>query len=302
MFDLNEKTGFVNTILESLLPVSKRQGSIEDAMRYSVLNGGKRLRPIMLIEAFRLFCADTETEKMIALPFAAAIEFIHSYSLVHDDLPAMDDDTYRRGQLTTHKKFGHAMGVLTGDALLNYAFETMSGAAVKVSGIRNVEIKAVLLDRCVRAISEISSQTGYLGMIYGQVRDCSEETDAAPDEVIKTDELKTSCLFEAALVAGAILGGADPEQIDRIKKAGYHIGIAFQLRDDILDETATFEELGKDIGSDEKNGKKTFLALMGREKTVSRLHTEMDKARETINDLPGEHGFFEDLCTMISSN
>jgi len=299
MFDIKDKIQEVNSILESTLPASMSEGSIEDAMRYSVLNGGKRLRPIMLLEAFKLFCADTDTQRLIAWPFAAAIECIHSYSLVHDDLPAMDDDTYRRGRLTTHKKYGHAMGVLTGDALLNYAFEIMSEAAVSVSALRSPEMTADLLARVSKAMHEVSGQAGYTGMIYGQVRDCAQDTEVTADDIIKTYELKTSCLFEAALAAGALLGGADDKQVKDIKKAGYHIGVAFQLRDDILDEVATFEELGKDIGSDSKNGKKTYLSVMGRDKTDKKLIAQIDEAQKAIGRLPGDHAFFEELCGFI---
>ncbi len=300
MFDISEKVILVNNILDEILPASEHAGSIEEAVRYSVLNGGKRLRPIMLLEAFRLFCADKETEKLLAYPFAAAMECIHSYSLVHDDLPAMDNDTYRRGNLTTHKKYGHAMGILAGDALLNLSFEIMSKAAVDISNLRQSEIRDVLNMRAARAMHEITKRSGYSGMIFGQVRDCKENTPVTEEEIVRTYELKTSYLFEAALCAGAVLGGADEAQVETVKNAGYHIGIAFQLRDDILDETADFEELGKDVGSDARNEKKTYCAVFGMENTRNKLAKEIEAAKEAIEKLPAEHKFFIELCDYLT--
>ena len=300
MFDIKEKADLVNNILKEYLPKgSEKEGSIEDAMYYSVMSGGKRLRGIMLIEAFRLFNNDREMEKMLSYPFAAAMEFIHAYSLVHDDLPSMDNDMYRRGVLTTHAKYGHAMGVLTGDALLNYAFETMTDAAVRLSAVRG-EIASELLVRAARATAVISSCAGYSGMIGGQVMDvCEENTSCDLEYLYKIYELKTSRLFQAALEAGAILGGADDKQTKAMKDFGYYVGEAFQIKDDILDTTATFEQLGKDINSDEKNDKKTVASLLGIEEAQKFVNEYLDKALELLINLPGNKSFFADLVKYL---
>lgn len=316
--DISKRAEQINMILEDHLPKPPySQGSIEDAMNYSVMSGGKRLRGIMLLEAFRLYNSDKDLEKNLAWPFAASMEFIHAYSLVHDDLPSMDNDMYRRGKLTTHAKYGHAMGVLTGDALLNYAFETMTQAASKLSKVRG-EIAAELALRACRAMSVISQKAGFSGMIGGQVMDvCPQSPEEEPvsgktvntpasadisdltGHIFKIYELKTSRLFQAAMCAGAILAGADDSQIDALNDAGYFIGEAFQIRDDILDATATFEQLGKDIGSDEKNNKNTIAHLLGIEKAQQLVREYLDKARAIFDEQPGNKEFFNELIDFL---
>ena len=315
MPDFKQKAEMINDILRRYLPPGGyTQNSLEDAMVYSVMSGGKRLRGIMLIEAFHLFCSDRDMEKMLAHPFAAAMEFIHAYSLVHDDLPSMDNDMYRRGVLTTHAKYGHAMGVLTGDALLNYAFETMTGTIPPLSKMRG-EMAADLAVRAGRAMSVISEAAGYSGMIGGQVMDIygtgssavSDDKDISPDRsslteiLLKTYELKTSRLFQASLCAGAILGGADDSQVRSLREFGYYIGEAFQIRDDILDMTATFEQLGKDINSDSKNSKNTIASVLGIQKSQDLVLDYLDRALGELSLLPGDKVFFADLVEFLRS-
>ncbi len=293
----------INNILEQHLP-SDTSTSIVNAMNYSVLNGGKRLRGMMLLESFKLFTIDNYLEELLAFPFVTAIECIHAYSLVHDDLPEMDNDTYRRGILTTHAKFGHAMGTLTGDALLNFAFEIMSSTGRNVAQIRG-EMSSDLCKRLVIAESIIGEKAGYRGMIAGQVLDIYSDNssgfnkEALFSHLLKIYELKTSCLFEAALCSGAALGGASTEDIKMLEEYGYHLGLAFQIKDDILDETSTFEELGKDIGSDAKNGKVTIATLFGLDKAQELLESELNKALSSIERINGNKTFFCDLIEYL---
>lgn len=309
MFDLASKTQEINELLPLYLPKRDNAlGHINEAMNYSVLNGGKRLRGIMLMEAYKLFSSDKDTADKIVRPFAAAIECIHAYSLVHDDLPSMDNDMYRRGQLTTHAKYGEAMGVLTGDALLNYATEIITSCQNSLYLYRNNEFVVELYARTSRAASVIFKKAGYTGMIGGQVLDVCEEFDS--DNVsenikylMKLYQLKTSRLFEAALCAGAILGGADEKDIRSIEQLGYNIGIAFQIRDDILDITSSVEELGKDVGNDSKNSKHTIPALIGIEKSKELVAKLSDDAIAILDSLPGDVSFLKELtCFLISRN
>jgi len=290
---IKTKTEQVNNIIKETLAEDKTYGKICEAMGYSVLNGGKRLRAIMLLESFRMFSDDKETEKSIVWPFVAAIEFIHAYSLVHDDLPAMDNDVLRRGKPTTHIAYGHAMGVLTGDALLNFAFETI-GKTVENETLYRSELGF----RVMKAFNVLAGKAGYSGMIGGQVLDTTEKFSADKDikgfeELDVLDlteeesarikyslfiyELKTSCLIEAALMCGAILGGASPEDIRHLEESGKNLGLAFQIEDDILDMTSNAETLGKSVNIDEKNGKDTVARILGLAKAgeLVKIYTSM---------------------------
>ncbi len=306
MIDLHARASEINNILQEYLPEETKEfGDITEAMSYSVLAGGKRLRAIMLIESFRLFNNDREMEKMLANPFAAAIEFIHAYSLVHDDLPSMDNDMYRRGILTTHAKYGHAMGVLAGDALLNYAFETMFSTMKGLEKLRG-EVVPELYSRVSRAAGIIAARAGYSGMIGGQVLDIVFPKDPKADKsilkikLLKMYELKTSNLFRAALCAGATLAGASEDDLKKLDTFGYNLGLAFQIDDDILDETATFEQLGKDIGSDRKNNKITICNLIGIDAAKELSREKLNLALETLESLPGNKEFFRDLTDYLS--
>lgn len=306
MLDIRDKASEVNSILKSYLPDDTKEfGDITEAMSYSVLAGGKRLRAIMLLESFRLFNNDRDMEKMLAYPFAAAIEFIHAYSLVHDDLPSMDNDMYRRGIPTTHAKYGHAMGVLAGDSLLNYAFETIAGAMTELSKYRG-EFVPEMYRRVANATAYLSTKSGYSGMIGGQVLDInSPDIDTTIDKsvlkikLLKIYELKTAALFRAALCAGAILAGASDEDIKKLDNLGYNLGLAFQIRDDILDETSTLEQLGKDAGSDAKNNKVTISNLFGIEHADIMVNEKLNNAAKTLEELPGNTAFFSDLINYL---
>ena len=247
-----ERVEHLNEILCEYLPKEEGfQKTIFEAMNYSIMAGGKRLRPMLMEETFKMFGGTSEVIK----PFMAAIEMIHTYSLVHDDLPAMDNDEYRRGKKTTHAVYGEAMGILAGDALLNYAYET----AIKAFEIepQNTNIG--------KALAVLSHKAGVYGMVGGQVVDV--ENEKSNKMVVSRGELdfiyalKTGALIESSMMIGAILGGATEDELMLVQKSAAKLGLAFQIQDDILDVTSTLEKLGKPIGSDEKNHKVHMLPL-----------------------------------------
>jgi len=312
---IKQKTEHINDILKEYLPENTNCGRICEAMGYSVLNGGKRLRAIMLLEAFRMFCVDEIQEKKFAEPFACALEFIHAYSLVHDDLPAMDNDVLRRGKPTTHVKFGHAMGVLTGDALLNLAYETIS--AVETDALSDDGDAA---KRVLKALHTLGEKAGFSGMVGGQVLDTTEkydpkitakgfnEIDSLELSNFDTNklkytlhiyELKTSELFEAALMCGAILGGAAEKEILAMERAGRALGLAFQIEDDILDITSDASVLGKSTNIDEKNGKDTAARILGVDQAVMLVKFYTDTAIDAILNTDRDTGFLEDLFESL---
>lgn len=314
--DLNSRIEKVNHILAENLPEDKSLGRITEAMSYSVLNGGKRLRAIMLIEAARLYTDDSYIIKEFVEPFAAAIEFIHAYSLVHDDLPAMDNDVLRRGMPTTHVKFGHAMGVLTGDALLNYAYEIISGVFDKVKLVADIELKADLYRRVADAFAVIASKPGFSGMIGGQVIDTAVDypyslKDEFDENVINEKlnyglriyELKTSQLIEVSLMCGAILGGAPETDVSSMEKAGYALGLAFQIQDDILDMTSSAEVLGKSVNIDEKNEKPTVARIVGLERAHGLVEKYTKDSVESLKMTGRNTEFLEELfLSLINRN
>ena len=275
--ELKKRTEEIEGVLKSYLP--KEEGfakTMAQAMNYSVLAGGKRLRPMLILETSRMFGG----EDKLAYPFMAAMEMIHTHSLVHDDLPALDNDDYRRGRLTTHKVYGEAMGVLSGVALLNYAYEVMLTA---FDLAEDEETRA----RVIKALKVMARKTGLYGMLGGQSVDVENDGKPMSREMIDyIYENKTSALIEASMMAGAILGGASAEEVAVVEKAASGIGLAFQIQDDILDVTSTAEELGKPIHSDEKNHKTTYVTLMGIEKAsqqVAELSEEAVKLLEGLN-------------------
>jgi len=241
----------VEAALEGFLPAETcRQSRIFEACRYSLMAGGKRIRPMLLLEFYRL-CGGKPEE---ALPFACGLEMIHTYSLIHDDLPCMDDDDYRRGRLSNHKVYGEAMATLAGDALLNRAFEIMMMQTV------------VPAERAMAAVACISRCSGVYGMIGGQVQDLALEGKQATDAQLREMVgLKTGALIRAACVCGCLLAGGTAQQITAAEAYANAIGLAFQIQDDILDVTGDQAELGKAIGSDEANEKSTFVSLYGLE-------------------------------------
>ena len=285
---MKQKVQKIEGILTEYLPKQKGyQSIIMEAMGYSLLAGGKRLRPMLMQETFRLY---NGTSKALR-PFMAAIEMIHTYSLVHDDLPAMENDEYRRGRKTTHVVYGEDMGILAGDALLNYAFETAFKAFVT-----DPEDSLAI----GRALTVLGEKAGIYGMIGGQVIDVKETGHGISQEVLDTIyRLKTAALIEASMMIGAILGGASEEEVRKVEKIAGYVGVAFQIKDDILDVTSSSETLGKPTHSDEKNEKTTYVTLMGiqeAEKEVKRLSEE---AIRLLHELSGENAFLEHLLLQL---
>lgn len=261
-----QKVMEIERVLRRYLPKEEGyQKLIMEAMEYNLMAGGKRLRPMMMQETYKMFGGNSK----IIEPFMAALEMIHTYSLVHDDLPSMDNDDYRRGRKTTHIVYGEGMAVLTGDALLNYAFET-AGKAFDMEPEQSYLIG--------KAIQILGKKAGIYGMIGGQVVDVESAGAQIDHQVIRfIYELKTCALIEAAMMIGAVLAGASDEEVAELENIARKVGMAFQIQDDILDITSTNEVLGKPVHSDEKNEKTTYVTLAGYEKAkeeVERLSIE----------------------------
>lgn len=286
---LKDRVDHIEAILKEYLPKEEGwQKTVIAAMNYSVLAGGKRLRPMLMEETYRLFGGKGREIE----PFMAAIEMIHTYSLVHDDLPAMDNDEYRRGRKTTHVVYGEAMAILAGDGLLNYAFET----AMKSFTMEGD------LEKKARALSVLAQKAGIYGMIGGQTADIEAEDlgdQVTTEHLMFIHAHKTSALIEAAMMTGAILAGASQEEIAQIEKAAYEIGIAFQIQDDILDVTSTLEMLGKPIGSDAKNHKTTYVTLKGLEESRKEQQELSLHAIETIRNIGYSNDFLMELVTSL---
>ena len=278
----DKKVKEIEEILKSYLPEQNGyQRIIMDAMEYSLMAGGKHLRPMLMQETYRLFGG---TEKVIE-PFMAAQEMIHTYSLVHDDLPAMDDDELRRGRKTTHVVYGEDMGILAGDALLNYAFETAAAAFDKYPE------KALQIGKAMKILG---NKAGIYGMLGGQVVDVKETGHAVDKDVLDfIYALKTGALLESSMMIGATLAGADDESIILIEKVASKVGLAFQVQDDILDVTSTAEVLGKPIHSDEKNEKTTYVTLLGIDKAEKIVEKESVEAIELLKSLPVRNDYLE---------
>jgi geranylgeranyl diphosphate synthase type II len=261
--------------LEKLLPPdSTPPASIHTAMRYSVFAGGKRIRPILCYESAKLFAADPAG----AIPVGCALEFIHTYSLIHDDLPALDNDDLRRGKPTNHKVFGEAIAILAGDALLTLAFQTLANAAIEPN-------------RRVRVISEIAAAAGTVdGMVGGQVADIEAEKKAPDSAMLEyIHRSKTAALICGSIVAGAIAGGAGDEDVARLRRFGEQIGWAFQVVDDILDVSESSVSLGKTAGKDQAQQKATYPALYGLQKSRA-IATELETKALRELDFYGERG------------
>ena len=284
-----KRTSDIETRIRRFLPEQyEYQKTIVDAMSYSVLAGGKRLRPMLMEAAYQMF--DGIGQDIDS--FMAAIEMIHTYSLVHDDLPAMDNDMYRRGKKTTHAVYGEAMGILAGDALLNYAFETVADALVRCNGDM----------RMIRAYAVLSRKAGIYGMIGGQVVDVESEKKGQKVDQNCLDfiyRLKTGALIEASLMIGAILAGASDEEVTFMEQAGTKLGLAFQIQDDILDVTSSLEVLGKPIGSDERNEKATYVAFEGLEKAKTEVERLSKEAVQILDGLKKDHTFLKELFLYL---
>lgn len=288
---LQQKAADAEDILKKYLPEEEGyQKKVIEAMNYSVLAGGKRLRPVLMKESFLLFGGQGE----VIEPFMAALEMIHNYSLVHDDLPAMDNDEYRRGRKTTWTVYGEGMAVLAGDGLLNYAYETAAKAFDKADDLKEMK-------RVARALQILAEKAGIYGMIGGQNGDLEAEEGKLPlteELLLFIHEKKTAALIQAALMIGGILAGASDTEIRSLEKAAYDIGIAFQIQDDILDVTGNEKILGKPIGSDEKNHKLTYVSLNGLEKSKEDVKLLSGEAEEILSSFQEKNPF---LISLIDS-
>ena len=280
--ELTKKTEEIEAVIREYLPAEEGfSRTMAQAMNYSMLAGGKRLRPMLMQETFRLFGGSGKLVK----PFMAGMEMIHTHSLIHDDLPALDNDDYRRGRLTTHKVYGEAMGILSGVALLNYAYETMLQAFAMAETLQQ---KEAVID----ALQVMAEKTGIHGMLGGQSVDVENDGKALEKDMLDyIYENKTAALIEASMMIGAILAGADAEQVSVIEQAAKRIGLAFQIQDDILDVTSTDEELGKPVHSDEKNHKVTYVTLFGTEKAAAQVAGLSAEAVELLESLNKNNEF-----------
>jgi len=287
--ELKERLAYTEEAIRKYLPKEEGfQKSLLEAMNYSFLAGGKRLRPLLMLECYRMFGGAGE----IVEPFMAAQEMIHTYSLVHDDLPAMDNDLYRRGKKATHAVYGEAMAILAGDGLLNFAFETackafsMEGGALRAGG----------------ALQILAGKAGIYGMIGGQAVDVEAEKRKLRldgEKLLFIHAHKTAALIQSAMMIGAHLAGADEKAVKELEKAGYAIGVAFQIQDDILDITGTQEELGKPVGSDEKNDKLTYVSVYGLEKSRQDVERLSQEALRILRGRREKNEFLEELAMSL---
>ena len=260
------------------------RGTASDAMRYSLLAGGKRIRPVLLLEFYAL-CGGSDKK---AIDFAAAIEMIHTYSLIHDDLPCMDNDDMRRGKPSCHKAFGYDTALLAGDALLTLAFKT----AAETSGLPD--------GRVLKAIGVLAEKSGIRGMVGGQVCDLMFEKTGTDIDGLKEMYLKkTSCLLEAAAMCGCILAGADEKTVSYAEKYAAALGLSFQITDDILDCTSDEKTLGKPIGSDEKNGKTTYVSLLGIEGAKAAANAAAKQALGELEKFKGDKTALRELTSFL---
>lgn len=288
--EIDTRTAEIERIITSYLPAEEGyQQTIMKAMNYSMLAGGKRLRPMLMQETYRLFGGKSR----VIEPFMAAIEMIHTYSLVHDDLPAMDNDEYRRGKKTTHAVYGEAMGILAGDALLNYAYETATLAF-------DMEPENLGI---ARAFQILTRKAGIYGMVGGQTVDVESEgtTDMSREKLDFIYRLKTGALLESSMLIGAILAGATKNEQKLIEEVAGEVGLAFQIQDDILDVTSTMEVLGKPIGSDEKNQKFTYVTFEGLDKAKADVEELSEHAIAQMETLVVKNEFLTELLRYLIS-
>lgn len=273
----------VESRLTDLLPkCANGQDEVVEAMKYSLVNGGKRLRPVLCLE-FAKACGG---DRFDALDFACAVEYIHTYSLIHDDLPCMDDDDMRRGKPSCHKQFGEATALLAGDALLTHAFQIVAGAELDDSKI-------------ALACGLLAQNAGVQGMVGGQVIDLKYESES-PDlrQLLSVHRLKTGALISAACLLGCIAAGADDKKIAAASAYAYDLGVAFQIKDDILDVTGSSEELGKPVGSDEDNNKTTYVSLRGIENAQKDVEKLTSAAISRLSDFQNTE-FLEALSRYL---
>ena len=270
--EMNERVEQIEQILDQYLPPKEGlQKTVLTAMNTTVKAGGKRLRPMLINETYKMFGGEGDIVK----PFMAAIEMIHTYSLIHDDLPALDNDDYRRGQKTCHIVYGEDMAILAGDALLNYAYEVATKAFDLADQDEMMNV--------VEAVKILARKPGIYGMIGGQVADVElEGTPLSMEQILFIHKNKTSALIEACMMIGAVLAGASKEDVMAMEECGEYIGLAFQIQEDILDLTGDEEEIGKPVGSDEKNHKTTYVTLKGLEQSAKDVEEISKKAIEIL--------------------
>lgn len=285
--ELEQRKKEAEEIIAKYLP--KEEGfakQLAEAINYSMQAGGKRLRPILMMETYLMFGG----EGSVVEPFAAAMEMIHTSSLIHDDLPAIDNDEYRRGKKTTHAVYGEALGVLSGDALLNYAYETACIAFSMDADTANVG----------KAMTILTRKTGMYGMLGGQSVDVTNEGKEISREMLDyIYENKTSALIEGSMMVGAVLAGATSEELGIIEQIGKKVGQAFQIRDDILDVTSTMEELGKPVFSDEKNHKVTYVTLRGLEQATKDVEEISEEAIRLLQGFSQQNPFLQELVRSL---
>ena len=281
-------TSYINKNLDGYIKdLDCVENTIYKAVRYSLLSNGKRIRPILALATGEMF----EAKKEDVLPFACAIEMIHTYSLIHDDLPAMDNDDYRRGRLTNHKVYGEGIAVLAGDALLNSAFELMSNQIIN---------KIPDNYRELLAMNYIVNSSGINGMIAGQVIDIeSQGKDISLAMLEYMHKKKTGCLISASILAGAHIGKANSEEIESLNKFSQNLGIAFQIKDDILDVIGNKEKMGKDTGKDKENNKATFVSVLGLEKSISALKQTTKEAIRNLDIFGKRAEFLVDMSNYL---
>ena len=286
--EMKQKVAQIEIILDEYLPAQEGlQKTVLTAMNTTVKAGGKRLRPMLINETYQMFGGKGDIVK----PFMAAIEMIHTYSLIHDDLPALDNDDYRRGQKTCHIVYGEDMGILAGDALLNYAFETACKA------FEQFPEESLRIGQALRVLAR---KAGIYGMIGGQVVDVKESGHQIDEEVLDfIFRLKTGALIESAMMIGAILAGASKEDVKSMQKVAGKIGMAFQIQDDILDVTSTTEQLGKPVHSDEKNEKTTYVTLKGIEQAHKDVERMTEEAIDELKKFPAGDNFLEQLLKSL---
>lgn len=284
---LKIKSDYIEELLKKYMPKEDGyQSTIMESMNYSLKAGGKRLRPILTLEACKIVGGSEED----AIPFAMAIEMIHTYSLIHDDLPSLDNDDLRRGKPTNHKVYGEAMAILAGDGLLNYAYEIMLSSSLNKDNP----------EKYLRAIGEIAKSAGIYGMIGGQVVDVESENTLIPKEKLDYIHLnKTAAIMVGCMRAGAIVGNANEEQLEKVTKYAKNIGLSFQIVDDILDIIGDESKLGKHVGSDIENNKSTYPSLIGIEKSKEVATQLINEARENIKTLNGDYSFLDGLANYI---
>lgn len=299
---LREKTQRIDEMLEQFLPGEQGYaGNVLEAMNYSVRAGGKRLRPMLMWEVF-LLCGGTKVDKRIVEPFMAALEMIHTYSLVHDDLPAMDNDKLRRGKPTTWAVYGETFGILAGDGLLNLAFETALMAFDQIDTQQGKT--SVMYPRIARALQVLAGKAGVFGMIGGQTADINAENPKKPvteEQLLYIHENKTAALIQAAMMIGGILAGADVAEITLLEECALQVGIAFQIQDDILDVIGDTQVLGKTVGSDAQNGKQTYVTLKGLEQSKAEVLTRSERALEILQSFERENLFLRELVIQLTS-